>query len=112
MKRYIITLAMAIATTAVFGAKRIDANALKQHFVECLNNGVANAAAIKDSKLSAKQESDARKAVWAAWCDACGEYDLDCLPDPDSLKAETPYRWQLPDSLEPNCRMPFYRYLN
>lgn len=108
MKRYIISLALAIVSIATFGAKRIDVEALKQHFVECLNNGVANAAAIKDSKLSAKQESDARKAVWAAWCDACGEYDLDCLPDPDSLKAETPYRWQLPDSLEPNCRMPFY----
>ena len=72
MKRYIISLALAIVSIATFGAKRIDVEALKQHFVECLNNGVANAAAIKDSKLSANQESDARKAVWAAWCDACG----------------------------------------
>ena len=61
-----------------------------------------------DRKLAADDVASAQQVVWAAFADACAEYDFDCLPMPDSLAAARQYAWQLPDGSEPSTNMPFY----
>ena len=98
----LLTLLLSLFSTTLFAQE----NKYHSYFIEFLKNGTCEEPIEKNVPL--KKINKVRTDIWNAWVDANQHFDEEKLIELDSISLGRHSHFNIPDSLEPNAKMPYY----